>query len=421
MLLMNSFLFLTCVVQWCNGYKMVLFAPDIANSQVLFNTRIAEKLAKAGHDVTVVILSGDFNEKTDEVIIMNEIKEVLENKKFLNWLPMQKFDLAFSHMIDVCPIGLIHYAKIPSWIWLNSGALMDFVAYYMGVPTIPSYVPPMMMESSDQMNFVERIKSFIGHPLTLLIWKSKLQELQRIVDDALGLVVFSFGSVAPSHMMPSTWKNAFLDAFKRFPNYRFVMAYEGTDLQDRLPSNVHVFKWIPQTDLLAQTKTKAFITHGGYNSIQEAIIAGVPMITIPLFGDQPKNAKMAEKYRIAVNLRKSEVSSENIVNALGNLLNDESYSKNIRRLSTMMKKKPVNAEHLLVAWAEFVAEFRTLDNLVPAGNDLNFFVYHSLDVIAFLITSSTLVFIVLWKFIMFIFRRLCLLCRPKNPKKSKRS
>ncbi|VDM75224.1 unnamed protein product [Strongylus vulgaris] len=44
----------------------------------------------------------------------------LEHKELIGWLKSQKFDLAFAHMFDVCPIGLIHAAQIPSWIWLNS-------------------------------------------------------------------------------------------------------------------------------------------------------------------------------------------------------------------------------------------------------------------------------------------------------------
>ncbi|KAJ1365480.1 UDP-glucuronosyltransferase 1-1 [Parelaphostrongylus tenuis] len=371
--------------------------------------------------------------------------EVVENKDFTNWLLLQKFDLAFTHVYDVCPIGLIHYAKIPSWIWLSSGGLVDFVAHYIGVPTIPSYVPPMMMESADQMNFVERVKSFVGHTLSVALWKrmfadreteffrkliapnfpdiidiakecplvmvnsnelyeaprptlSKIvniggvgiefknanplpAEFQRIINASTGLVLFSFGSVAPSHIMPMAWKKAFLDAFKRFPDYHFVMKYEGTDLHDHLPTNVHVFKWLPQTDILQHPKTKAFISHGGYNSLQEAIITGVPLITIALFGDQQKNAKLAEKHRIAVNLKKDDLTAKAIANALKNLLDDPSYTQNIKRLSRMVKKRPVKAEHLLVAWAEFVAEFKTLDNLVPAGNSLNFFQYHSIDVL----------------------------------------
>ncbi|KAK6050065.1 hypothetical protein COOONC_12430 [Cooperia oncophora] len=104
-------------------------------------------------------------------LLTEACRKTVENKKFLDWLVAQQFDLAFSHIYDVCPIGLIHFAKIPSWIWLNSGSLMDFVAYHMGVPTIPSYVPPVIMESTDKLNFVERAKSFVGHSIMPSMWK----------------------------------------------------------------------------------------------------------------------------------------------------------------------------------------------------------------------------------------------------------
>ena len=52
-----------------------------------------------------------------------------------------KFDLAFAHMGDYCPIGLIHHAKIPTWIWFNSAPVFDIVAYDLGLPSPPSYVP----------------------------------------------------------------------------------------------------------------------------------------------------------------------------------------------------------------------------------------------------------------------------------------
>ncbi|KAK6039814.1 hypothetical protein COOONC_22681, partial [Cooperia oncophora] len=131
-----------------------------------------------------------------------------------------------------------------------------------------------------------------------------LQEFQQIVDSCEGLVVFSFGSVTPTHRMPAEWKKSFLEAFSRFPNLNFVLRYEGTDLKDQLPSNVYLFKWLPQADLLSHPKTLAFISHGGYNSLQEAVTAGVPLITVALFGDQPRNAKLAERHHFAINIRK---------------------------------------------------------------------------------------------------------------------
>lgn len=59
------------------------------------------------------------------------------------------------------------------------------------------------------------------------------QKFQQIVDVAEGVVVFSFGSVAPSHKMPMSWKLAFIDAFKRFPKYHFIWRYEGMDLKGK--------------------------------------------------------------------------------------------------------------------------------------------------------------------------------------------
>ncbi|EYC18399.1 hypothetical protein Y032_0027g1499 [Ancylostoma ceylanicum] len=154
-------------------------------------------------------------------------------------------------------------------------------------------------------------------------WETQYSnEFQQIVDAAEGLVVFTFGSVAAAHQMPMSWKLAFIDAFKRFPKYHFIWRYAGSDLQDKLPANVHPFKWIPQSDLLQHPKTKAFLSHGGYNSLQEAISAGVPLVTIALFGDQPKNAKIAERHRFSINLRKSDLSADTIADALTKLFKD---------------------------------------------------------------------------------------------------
>ncbi|EDL75668.1 rCG50973 [Rattus norvegicus] len=57
----------------------------------------------------------------------------------------------------------------------------------------------------------------------------------------------------------------------------------------RLAPNVKIVDWIPQSDLLAHPRIHLFVTHGGLNSINEAIQHGVPMVGITVFGDQPEN------------------------------------------------------------------------------------------------------------------------------------
>lgn len=52
-----------------------------------------------------------------------------------------------------------------------------------------------------------------------------------------------------------------------------------------LPSNVRAFAKVPQLTLLS--RAALFVTHGGMNSVNEALYYGVPMIVLPFGLDQP--------------------------------------------------------------------------------------------------------------------------------------
>lgn len=60
-----------------------------------------------------------------------------------------------------------------------------------------------------------------------------------------------------------------------------------------VPSNVIVARSVDQQTLL--NRAHAFVTHCGQNSCSEAIIAGVPIVAVPLFGDQKHNARRFEE------------------------------------------------------------------------------------------------------------------------------
>ncbi|KAK6037423.1 hypothetical protein COOONC_25071, partial [Cooperia oncophora] len=78
--LLTLFLTVVFVSEWCGAYKMVIFVPDIANSQVIFSSRVAETLAKAGHDVTMVLITGYSESDSSKVKIMKEISSRLEKR-----------------------------------------------------------------------------------------------------------------------------------------------------------------------------------------------------------------------------------------------------------------------------------------------------------------------------------------------------
>jgi len=54
------------------------------------------------------------------------------------------------------------------------------------------------------------------------------------------------------------------------------------------PGNFILFEAVPQLSILS--KCHGFISHGGANSMHEALSFGVPMAVIPAFADQPTNA-----------------------------------------------------------------------------------------------------------------------------------
>merc|ERR1712139_747364 len=54
------------------------------------------------------------------------------------------------------------------------------------------------------------------------------------------------------------------------------------------PENFILRETLPQLDVLS--KCHGFISHGGANSMHEALGFGVPMVVVPVFGDQPINA-----------------------------------------------------------------------------------------------------------------------------------
>jgi MGT family glycosyltransferase len=60
-----------------------------------------------------------------------------------------------------------------------------------------------------------------------------------------------------------------------------------------IPSNVWASSFVPQLEVLQHTDL--FITHGGMNSVNEAMYYGVPMMVMPVINDQHVNAEQVER------------------------------------------------------------------------------------------------------------------------------
>ena len=70
---------------------------------------------------------------------------------------------------------------------------------------------------------------------------------------------------------------------------------------------------------------KAFVTHGGLMSTQESVTYGVPMVGIPLFGDQVHNVKIIANKKIAVELNHRDLTEKSLTAAVKEILQNPIY------------------------------------------------------------------------------------------------
>ncbi|GAA2331583.1 oleandomycin glycosyltransferase [Streptomyces kunmingensis] len=77
-----------------------------------------------------------------------------------------------------------------------------------------------------------------------------------------------------------------------------------------LPANVIARRSVPQTEVL--DRAALFVTHGGMNSVNEALYAGVPLLVVPQGADQPLVARRVRELGAGLSLRTREVTEESV-------------------------------------------------------------------------------------------------------------
>lgn len=101
-----------------------------------------------------------------------------------------------------------------------------------------------------------------------------------------GVVYFALGSNVKSELLGMDRLTEIIEAFRALPDYLFLWKLDDTGLEIDLPNNVFIRKWLPQNDILADSRTVLFISHAGGLSTQESTWYGVPMLAVPVMLDQ---------------------------------------------------------------------------------------------------------------------------------------
>lgn len=214
-------------------------------------------------------------------------------------------------------------------------------------------------------------------------------DIQNFLDSAKdGAVYFSMGSNIKSTQLPAEKRQAILNTFAKFPKVKFLWKWEDPELPGK-PANVFIQKWYPQDDILAHPNIKCFITHGGLLGTSEAIYNGVPLIGIPVFGDQDLNMARATNAGYGLKVAYKNLTEEALTWALTELLSKNSFKQRAVEISTRYRDQPSTPLDTAQFWIEYVARHKGAPHIRSAAQNLNFFQYHMIDV-------YIVIFLVFW-------------------------
>ena len=100
------------------------------------------------------------------------------------------------------------------------------------------------------------------------------------------------------------------------------MKWDTEDI-DGKSENVMIKKWLPQADILAHPKLKLFISHCGLGSIVESKYLGIPILGLPMFGDQMMNADLAVQEGWVIQMDLKTLDEDEFYKNIQELLHNE--------------------------------------------------------------------------------------------------
>ena len=204
-----------------------------------------------------------------------------------------------------------------------------------------------------------------------------------------GVITVSFGSYCD--FLPPAITQQFCEAFTEVTTrFRLSVIWklkaEGICRND----NILMLSWIPQNDLLADSRVKLFISHGGFNSIIESVYHSKPLIIFPLAFDQPANAAAAVSKGFAIQMKIVDFSSESLVSNIHKLLTDPAYERNASLASAIMRDRRDTPAQRVSAMIDHVIKYGDR-HLRTRAFELSTFQFMMFDIFAVLVTAACFV------------------------------
>lgn len=183
-----------------------------------------------------------------------------------------------------------------------------------------------------------------------------------------------------------------------------IWKFEDESLEN-IPPNVLIRKWMPQSDILAHKNVVLFMSHGGMFGNFEGIDRGVPMLFIPLYGDQYRNAQRAEATGYGQTVKFGDLSSEILLAKINELTSTKKYYNRARELSALFKDNPIHPMDEAMYWIEYVCRHKGAKHLKSHAVNMPWYSYLLLDIVGAVLLGLLIIYLVLLKIVKSLFSK----------------
>jgi MGT family glycosyltransferase len=259
--------------------------------------------------------------------------------------------VAISNSLNLLLNGSIKSELLETVDWISSDRISLFEQHGLNL----SFKGCDML--SPFMNIAFTTKEFIGYvPDQVHLVGPSLPEGNRgdetpfpweKLDKNVPIIYMSLGSQI--YHQPEMFEKIF-KAVKNKPVQLIATANEliSSFDPDSVPSNVILSYYTPQLELLPSVDL--MITHGGANSVMEAISFGVPMIVTPICNDQFHQVHFIEKQKVGVYLDLLTATPYDCWKSINETLNSVVINKNIKRVTKSYQTDgAMNAANLVIS------------------------------------------------------------------------
>ncbi len=102
------------------------------------------------------------------------------------------------------------------------------------------------------------------------------------------------------------------------------------------PPNFIVRRYVPQLEVLR--RSALFVTHGGMNSVNEALLYGVPMIVVPQVGDQYLVGNRVSELGAGLTVATDDATPARLRELAARILADPQFSGRCREIGTSLRE-----------------------------------------------------------------------------------